>query len=352
MIQRIVFGLLSILAILGVVLLDIAIARALSEVDVSHPNLPPLARLLTRGSVIPLGIFVLMMIGTAEMNHFFKLRGTRPYSGFAGVIIGILCLSPWFAAAEWLGHGSTQVEGLYWQVVWLGAGVVGTGVLAVLRRQPENAFRDIGATWIMILYLGFLPSFAVLLRCGPDLPRFEDGAWMLLVFLLVVKASDIGGYLVGTTCGRHKLIPSISPGKSIEGTVGGVATSMLVAVGIAWMGGPNGTEFLDNWMISAGGSSSHSGIFAFLIKDACQAFGRSVHPGALDPLVRAAIFGAIIAAVGLAGDLLESSFKRDVGVKDSGHVLPRFGGILDLVDSPVLALPVAWFLLTGVWGVI
>jgi phosphatidate cytidylyltransferase len=67
--------------------------------------------------------------------------------------------------------------------------------------------------------------------------------------------------------------------------------------------------------------------------------------------VVAAIFGVLLSLVGQLGDLVESSFKRDACVKDSGKILPRFGGILDLVDSPVLAMPAGWFYLTTVWGI-
>jgi phosphatidate cytidylyltransferase len=76
------------------------------------------------------------------------------------------------------------------------------------------------------------------------------------------------------------------------------------------------------------------------------------HPDGLSPVLRAAIFGLAMSAAGQFGDLLESCLKRDVGAKDSGRVIPRFGGILDLIDSPVLALPVGWFLLTWVWNVV
>ncbi len=70
----------------------------------------------------------------------------------------------------------------------------------------------------------------------------------------------------------------------------------------------------------------------------------------MSPLVRAAIFGLVVAVVAQFGDLFESALKRDAGIKDSGQIMPRFGGILDLIDSPVLAFPVAWFLLTAVWA--
>jgi len=67
------------------------------------------------------------------------------------------------------------------------------------------------------------------------------------------------------------------------------------------------------------------------------------------PVWRAVFFGISLSVAGQLGDLVESCFKRDAGIKDSGEVIPCFGGILDLIDSPVLAMPVAWFLLTVVW---
>jgi phosphatidate cytidylyltransferase len=84
------------------------------------------------------------------------------------------------------------------------------------------------ATLLMVFYVGFLGSFGLQLRCGRDIPG-QEGAWLLLITLLVTKASDIGAYFVGTTMGRHKLIPGISPAKSIEGAVGGLMASALVA---------------------------------------------------------------------------------------------------------------------------
>ncbi len=161
---------------------------------------------------------------------------------------------------------------------------------------------------------------------------------MVLIVLLVTKFSDIGGYLTGSLLGRHKLIPSISPGKTIEGAVGGILASMGLAMLIAYAGN--------------GGARTAPGGSAVLAmaNEIGLAFGREMGPGAMSPLLRAALFGLVVAVVGQFGDLFESALKRDAGIKDSGQIMPRFGGILDLIDSPVLTLPVAWFLLTAVWG--
>ena len=70
------------------------------------------------------------------------------------------------------------------------------------------------------------------------------------------------------------------------------------------------------------------------------------------PILRAVLFGVAMSVAGQVGDLFESCCKRDAGSKDSGRIMPQFGGILDLVDSPVFAMPVAWFLLTAVWHVV
>jgi len=176
------------------------------------------------------------------------------------------------------------------------------------------------------------------LRCAVDTPS-EEGAWLLLVILLVTKASDIGAYFMGSTVGRHKLIPAISPGKTVEGAIGGLAASATVALAFA---------LAARWTTS---SPDASGV-AMLLRDATLSFSLDHSSGAVSPAVRAVVFGLLLSAFGQIGDLFESCLKRDAGAKDSGSVIPRYGGILDLVDSPVMSVPVGWFLLTGVWHVV
>jgi len=199
----------------------------------------------------------------------------------------------------------------------------------------------VGATGLMIGYLGLLPSFGTQLRCSPYFVG-SDGAFLVLAVVLITKASDIGGYLVGSQIGRHKLIPSISPGKSVEGTVGGVAFSTMVAVFAVTFGHlvdlttelANQAGWLPGWLGSDGFLPPAPGLYTSL------GFGR------------AAILGAVLALVALMGDLFESCLKRDANLKDSANHIPGYGGILDLLDSPCAALPVAWFLLSWVWRVI
>ena len=135
------------------------------------------------------------------------------------------------------------------------------------------------------------------------------GGLLLLLPVLVTWASDIGAYAVGRTLGRHKLIPSVSPGKTVEGSIGGLLASMLVALVY--------TRFV-------------------------------LHPAAqLDfhlPPFGILIFGALVSAVAQLGDLAESLLKREGGVKDSSHLIPGHGGILDRFDSLLFVLPTAFVL--------
>jgi phosphatidate cytidylyltransferase len=124
---------------------------------------------------------------------------------------------------------------------------------------------------------------------------------MLLVIVAIVKAADVGAYATGHAIGKHKLIPWLSPGKTIEGFIGGLVFSAVVAALIL----PQLSTFTP---------------------------------------VKAIFAGLVLGAVGQLGDLLESLLKRDAGVKDSGK-LPGFGGLLDLLDSPLLAAPAAYWLL-------
>jgi len=121
----------------------------------------------------------------------------------------------------------------------------------------------------------------------------------VIQIIAIAKTTDIGAYAIGKRWGRHRLVPTISPKKSVEGAIGGLATGTLVGM----------------------------------------AFSLGLH---VFPLPFALIFSVIISAVAQLGDLAESLIKRGVGVKDSGSSVPGFGGVLDVLDSLLVAGPVAY----------
>ncbi|MEW5911651.1 MAG: phosphatidate cytidylyltransferase, partial [Thermodesulfobacteriota bacterium] len=151
-----------------------------------------------------------------------------------------------------------------------------------------------------VLYCGGL--FACLLL----LAARAQGRALLLFAIFCVIAADVGAYFCGHLWGRRKLAPSVSPGKTIEGALGGAAAAAAL-----------GAVYAGLWLPDTG-------------------------PGL------GALLGLILAAVSVAGDLLESALKRSAGVKDSGGVLPGHGGVLDRVDGilPAVAL---FLLIRGVW---
>ena len=108
-------------------------------------------------------------------------------------------------------------------------------------------------------------------------------------------------------------------------------------------------------MLPAGSAQSLGGLperLAGLIGEATRAISLRYEPGGISPVLRAVLLGVALSATGQIGDLIESSFKRDAKIKDSGKALPQYGGILDMLDSPLFAVPVGWFLLTVVWAVV
>lgn len=142
-----------------------------------------------------------------------------------------------------------------------------------------------------------------------------DGQWGLAALISMVaatKSSDAGAYFSGRTLGRHKLIPHLSPGKTWEGAVGGVATAVVVSYGC----------------------------FFGLIPALAEVTQR---PPIWGPLV----FGVACAVAGMIGDLAESLVKRETGAKDSGRTLPGLGGVWDVSDSLIAAVVPAWVLLAA-----
>ncbi|UCF32820.1 MAG: phosphatidate cytidylyltransferase [Phycisphaerales bacterium] len=358
--QRVLYGLLGVAMLVVICLLDAFIAHALIDPDFIRPGSAlgdvlrscfdeihdqPLGRLLARGSCIPIVFLGVVLLGAIEFRKLLITRSLRPFAGFASIAIAAIFLSPWLSAAGWLGHEAVHVEGIYWPVVLLMISFVLTAVLAVLRGDASSVLRDVGATWIMIIYLGFLPSFAIQIRCSDSVPDWH-GAWLFLAILLIIKFSDIGAYLVGTSMGSRRPFPALSPGKSLEGMIGGVLASAIAAVIITLCGR------MGAGLTASPESAGNLDHLTYLLIQLGDLFGRRVNDSLMPPILRAVLFGVIISAFSQIGDLLESGFKREAGIKDSGSVMPSFGGILDLIDSPVLAMPVAWFLLTAVWGVI
>ncbi len=185
------------------------------------------------------------------------------------------------------------MEGLFVAFVLTVGGIV---VWRVLDGSGAPAVRDATAGVFAAAYLPLMAGFVMLMLAA------EDGAMRVALFILLCVANDTGGYAVGVLIGRHPLAPSVSPKKTWEGLLGSVVLASVVGVlGVHLM------------------------------------FGG-------DPAV-GALLGLATVAVATLGDLGESMIKRDLELKDMGTLLPGHGGVLDRIDSMLLAAPVVYLLL-------
>lgn len=254
------------------------------------------------------GVLLLLIVaGTFEMRRLAVAAGHAPILNWAVFVNAVLLLITFHA---WNSPGGAAADQRH-TLIWLTLALAGAAWLVARRRHPEHAIGDIGVTLLTVLYLGFLAQYLLRLRLsGPA------GGWLLLYAVGVVKMCDIGAWFTGRSFGRRKLIEWLSPKKTVEGLAGGVIASCLVAV-------------LAAWLVRSSSSASDA------LRDAFPGHGRAL------------AFGLLAALVGQAGDLLESLFKRDAQVKDSAAAIPSFGGVLDILDSPLLAAPVACWVLLG-----
>ena len=263
----------------------------------------PLSLLLIYLGGWPLGLALaaLAALGAAELCDLALAAGVRPFAGLAAAIAaGVVVFT---------------VEGPHWTdaTPWI-AGVVVLGALAaaagsIWLRGSGGRPLDAGA---ITVYSGVLVGAGF--ACGMLLRNLDPasaataswrGAALIAYPLAIIWSGDTAAYFAGTRWGRHKLLPSVSPKKSIEGAVAGLLMSVIAAL-----------------------------IYGRLVFEAW--FSLPIGP------VVAAVGGALIGAAGQVGDLAESVMKREAGVKDSGRIFPGHGGVLDRFDSLVFALPVAW----------
>lgn len=212
------------------------------------------------------------------------------------VILGFLACS--LTPADLMGFSGIGIICTVGAIVLLGS-----LVFYSRKRTTAGVAAAAGATLLAFVYLGLMGGFLIVLRR-------EHTAWLVLGILMVTKSFDIGAYFTGRMIGRRKLIPWLSPGKTWEGLIGGLVVSSAVgALGV--------------WVMLAADLSIVSGITLRVWQGAMMGFA----------------FGL----VGQAGDLFASLLKRDAGIKDSSRRLPGFGGVLDVIDSPIVVAPVAWW---------
>lgn len=180
--------------------------------------------------------------------------------------------------------------------VVLAVTMYGAFALALRPNRGKSPSSDVAWTVLGVAWIGGGGAGAV------SILTLDDGVMLLIAYVLITALDDIGGYFAGTRFGKHKLAPSISPAKSWEGWVGGFLASL------------------------AGGL-----FFAFLLES-------------LDPLDGLAV-GAISGLLAPIGDLTESMAKREIGIKDSGRLLPGHGGLLDRLDAILFCAPAVYLYL-------
>jgi phosphatidate cytidylyltransferase len=259
--------------------------------------------------LLPLAV-VLALAAAVELLAMFRKRGNKPlpWAVYGGTLLTVLAagMPVLWQPLSYAGP-LAPLAGL---AIGLAAGLV-LVVVGEMRRyeSPGQATMNLALSTFAILYAGGLIGFLVALRLfdGGDGRR---GMVALVSLVAVVKLSDIGQYTAGRLFGKHKLAPTISPGKTWEGALGGLVGALLGALVTVLLS--RGLLPSDSWELDAGA------------------------------IVALVIYAVVVAVAGMLGDLAESLLKRDAGLKDSSTWLPGFGGVLDLLDSLLLAAPVAY----------
>jgi len=225
-----------------------------------------------------------LAVGLYEFSALLQARGIRPMRHVAFLLAAALFLD--VVSPGWLPVPFAPLGALLLLTFTLWRGADFESVTAA------------AATLLGAVYLGALGGTIAALRV---LPPAEDGAWRLVLLLGIQVFSDSLAFFVGHAFGRRRLAPSVSPGKSIEGALGGLVGGVLGAFAVRQMGLP--------------------GL----------------------PALHAAFLGLAVAAMGIVGDLDESLMKRWAGVKDSGTLFPGHGGMLDRLDSLLFGAPVLYY---------
>ncbi len=249
-------------------------------------------------------VLAMILVGLHELYQGCRAAGYHPRDGF-GYLAGFLF---WLSATPPLADRDT----IFRLSLTL---LVMASVAAEAIRTDRAPLKSLGPTWLGAMYVGWLFPFALRVRLSDPtavqhlgwllpaqwMAEIGQGAWLLLFTVLVTVAVDTGAYFVGKSLGKHKLAPVLSPGKTVEGSVGGFVAALLVA-----------------------------GITASLVGL---------------PVAFALAAAGLIGIVAQLGDLGKSAIKREIGIKDFGSFIPGHGGVLDRFDSLMFTAPTVYWLL-------
>lgn len=237
-------------------------------------------------------VLSLIVLALLELSYIYKIRGIDlpriPLLAF-GLLIG---------ASSYFDLKGSLVLIIFSSLLY-------ASLYQITTRGTKQAILNISSFMFGLIYVPFLFSFLILIRELPhkaNLDYSTGGVWIIFI-LFCVWLADTLAYFIGTSLGRHKLSPRISPGKSIEGFFAGITGSVLAAI------------------------LSYHFFLDFI------------------PLISLFILSLVIGLVGQVGDLVESSFKREANLKDSSSILPGHGGILDRFDSLLFVAPAVYFYL-------
>jgi phosphatidate cytidylyltransferase len=272
------------------------------------PAASPVGKVSRAGRNLPMALAVGLGLGAVIIASLLTYRQTFLIIIVAAVVASIWELQHTLRVARgieisWLpvALGSIATVVLAWpyghDAQALGVAFTALACMAWrFGRGSAGYLADVSASIFVTVYLGLLASFAAMMLAP------SDGAHRIMAFLIMVVASDTGGYAGGVLFGKHPMAPAISPKKSWEGFAGSVLAAMV--------GGA-----LTVWLLLGG------------------------------QWWQGALVGAVLAVTATAGDLAESLIKRDLGVKDMGNLLPGHGGIMDRMDSLLPSAIFAWLLL-------
>jgi phosphatidate cytidylyltransferase len=284
-----------------------SVAEVPSPADVPDVGEPPKPR--GAGRNLPAAIAVGLFLGALILVTLFSARPAFVALATVAIAYGTfeLCRALEHSGAHAartplvLGGAVTMVAAYERGTTALLFGLVVTCLACLAWRLPEGVpgyLRDWTTSVFVVAYVPFLAGFAMLMTAA------ANGPARIVSFIATTVCSDVGGYTAGVLRGRHPMAPSVSPKKTWEGFAGSALACTVCGVAlvssimeIAWWQG--------------------------------------------------ALFGLAVAAAATLGDLGESLVKRDVGIKDMGHLLPGHGGLMDRLDSLLIVAPVAWLLLTA-----